>query len=410
MIKNWNKTISAISRPVAVLLLVQLMSGIVLSPQGSFFPIYLEEQLGFAAVVISAGVAVGRLLGMIASIVGGALSDAVGRKWTFVLGLCGFVFGSSLFLIRVPGIVLLFWAASGFGLGFHSLGGLSYLIDAANTRHLGVFSALYHWGFTLGGALISPAAGALLDNWGFGAFGAIFLVMALMTVLGAARFLPDLPRGSDTVRNSWRNGLMGYGTILRRPLTVSLGLLRFLPTCYYGMATVINPLLINRIAGTKTAVALYATLSLTLATVAQMLVGRAADRWGHQRPTLVTFGVLLLAILGQASFANYLWSFFTFGVLGMCAAWSLSTLMPLLVSDAAEVQERGRVLGTLDLLWNFAMILGSLIGGALVDIAPGIPFFVTALLNLGSIVAATRFFRLVSEREYQDMVTSTEVI
>ena len=144
-----------------LLLVVQLLSGIVLSPQGFFFPIYLEEQLGYAAVFVSASVAMGRLLGMVASVVGGVLSDALGRKWTLVLGLIGLVFGSLLYMVRVPWLVILLWSVSGLGLGFHALGGQGYLIDAAGSERLGVISALYHWGFTVGGALSSPGAGAI---------------------------------------------------------------------------------------------------------------------------------------------------------------------------------------------------------------------------------------------------------
>jgi MFS family permease len=403
--KGWATWLLSLGRPIVLLLLVQLLSGIVLSPQGSFFPIYLEEQLGFTAVFVSVSVAVGRLLGMISAIVGGALSDALGHKWALILGLVGFVLGSLIFLVRAPWLVIPLWAASGMAMGFHSLGGQGYLIEKTASHHLGVISALYHWGFTLGGALSSPGAGAILDHWGFEPFGLTLLVIAVATVLCAIVFLPQLPRDSGQKRASWSQLLLGYREILRRPVIVRLGLLRFLPTCYYGMATVLNPLLINRAADSKTAVALYATLSLILATLGQMLVGQAADRWGRRGPTLATFGVLIFAIVGQAGFARHLWSFYTFGVLGICAAWSLSTLMPLLVSDATRAEERGRVLGMLHLLWSIAMMAGSLLGGALLELSVGLPFFVTALLNLGAIYLAVTFFRLVTP--YRSLAETT---
>lgn len=393
---------SAIYWPVVLLLIVQLLGGIVLAPQRSFFPIYVEEQLGYTAVFISAFVAIGQLMGMIASVVGGALCDALGRKWTLVLGLTGLAFGSLTYLVRAPWLVTLFWAISGLGLGFHTLGGQSYLIDAAGSERLGVLSALYHWGFTIGGALSNPGAGIILDSRGFGTFGLALLAVSLATTLGAMAFLPRLDSVKETgflgknLVSTLSKSLFGYRDVLRRPAVVVLGLLRFLPTCYWGMTTILIPLLINRMAGSKTAVALYATISSGLASLAQMLVGRAADRWGRRWPTLVAFGTLIVSAVGLASFATHLWSFYTFGVLGACAAWSLSTLMPCLVSDATPVEERGRVLGVLHLLWNVGMMAGSLIGGALVGVAVGLPFFVAALLNLGAIVLAVSFFRLVA--------------
>jgi len=393
-----------------LLLIVQLLSGIALSPQRSFFPIYVEEQLGYAALFVSAFVAMGQFLGMVASVVGGTLCDALGRKWTLVLGLIGFVFSSLAYLVRAPWLVASLWALGGLGLGFHTLGGQSYLIDAASSEYLGVLSALYCWGFTIGGALSSPGAGIILDSRGFGTFGLALLAVSLATTLGAIALLPRLrgkPGAGTETRSkentpTWSKPLFGYGDIVRRPVVAILGLLRFLPTCYWGMATVLIPLLINRTAGNKTAVALYATISQIMASLAQILVGRAADRWGRRWPTLVAFGALVFSATGLASFATRLWSFYTFGVLGACAAWSLSTLMPCLVADTTVVVERGHVLGTLSLLWNVGMMVGSLVGGALVEVAAGLPFFVAALLNLGAIVLAVSFFRLVALQETRE--------
>lgn len=382
-----------------LLLIIQLLSGIVLSPQRSFFPIYVAEELGYTAILISVFVAMGQLSGMVASVVGGMLCDALGRKWTLVLGLIGLVFGSLTYLAHVPWLVALLWAVGGLGLGFHTLGGQSYLIDAAGSERLGVLSALYYWGLTIGGALSNPGAGIILDRRDFGTFGLALLAVSVATTLGTMAFLPRLRRKSGENTPIWNESPPGYGDVVRRPVVIRLGLLRFLPTCYWGMATVLIPLLINRMAGNKTAVALYAAISQIMASLAQMLVGRAADRWGRRWPTLVSFGTLIVSAVGLASFATHLWSFYTFGVLGACAAWSLSTLMNCLVSDATTVEERGRVLGTLNLLWNVGMIVGSLVGGALVEIAVGLPFFAVALLNLGAVVPAVSFFRLVALQE-----------
>lgn len=383
-------------RPVVLLLTIQLLSGIVVSPQGFFFPIFLEEQLGYTTVLVSASIAMGRLLGVVSAIIGGALSDAMGRKWTLVLGLFGLFFGSVMFVSRSSWIVILLWSVSAVGMGFHSLGGQGYLIDVVGTGRLGFISALYHWGYTLGGAISSPAAGAILDTWGFGTFGFSLAAIAFAAALAAMVLLPRLPSETTGESTSWRRSLFGYGDVFRHPLTMALGLMRFLPTCYYGMATVLNPLLINRMAASKTAVAWYGTITLILATLAQMLAGRSADRWGHRMPTLTTFAVLIVSIAGQAVFATELWSYYVFGVLGISAAWSLSTLMPVLVSDATPIEERGRVLGTLHLLWNVGMMAGSLIGGVLVEAAMGLPFIVAACLNLGAVVVTIRFFRMIN--------------
>jgi MFS family permease len=400
-LKGWARSILTVGRPVALLLAVQLLSGIVLLPQMSFFPIYVEEQLGLTAVFVSTFVAIGQAAGMIAAVIGGALCDALGRKGTLVLGLAGFVLGSLVYLVRAPWLALLLRAVSGLGLGFHTLGGQSYLIDAAASDHLGLLSALFNWGYTIGGAVGSPGAGVILDSRGYGAFGLALLAVSLATTLGTMAFLPRLSQDPGERVASWGKSMLGYGRILRRPTIILLGLLRFLPTCYYGMATVLNPLLINRLTGSKTAVALYTTSSLVTATLAQGLAGQAADRWGSRWPTLASFGLLVLSAVGQASLATHLRGLFVFGVLGICAAWALATLLPCLVSEATAVEERGRVLGVLHLLWSLAMIGGSMLGGALLEIAIGLPFAVVAVLNLGAIVLGVLFFHSVGMRQRQ---------
>ncbi len=379
--------------PVIPLLGVMLLSGIIIAPQRAFFPVYVEEALGVSAAVVSTFVSLGLVWGMVASLVGGALSDAVGRKWTLALGLVGLGLANLAYLSASPWLVLLFWVLGGLGLGFHAMGAMGYLIDAARSERLGLSSALYHWGYTLGGALSSPAAGVILDSRGYHAFGLSLLAVSAATLLAAMLFLPWLQRQSEGAALSVGQTLLGYRRVVRRPLVMHLGLLRFLPTCYYGMISVLNPLLINRLAGTKTAVALYVTLSSILATLAQAAVGWAADRWGSRRPTLAAYSALVAAIVGQGLFARRLWSYYTFGLLGIAAAWSLSTLMPLLVAAATPTEERGRALGALEMLWSLAMIGGSMIGGALLEIAMGLPFAVVAGLNLAAIAVAVSFFR-----------------
>ena len=184
-------------------------------------------------------------------------------------------------------------------------------------------------------------------------------------------------------------------------------MLRFLPTCYWGMANVLIPLLIKARAGSNTAVAIYSTSSMIIASVAQIITGRAADRWGRRTPTLITFGALTIATIGLTLFARELWGIYAFGILGASAAWSLSTLMPSLVSEASATEERGRVFGLLHLLWNAGMIVGSLIGGALVEVATGLPFAVATLLNVIAIVLTVAFFRLIARDKTHSLMKMT---
>ena len=383
--------------PVVLLLFAQLLAGVIISPMRSFFPIYATEQLAYTAAAAASIVAVGQFVGMITSLIGGTVSDSIGHKWALAWGLAASAVGSAFYLTRAPWLVTALWIVGVIGLTFITLGGQSYLNAAVGKANLGVLSALYNWGFTLGGALSSPSAGWLLDLHGFGALGWALVGLSLAGAVTAG-LLPRQPHATTGTQGAPLRALTSYGDIVRRPIILVLGMLRFLPTCYYGMAMVLLPLLVKMHSGSNTVVALFTTIMLVVASLAQIVAGRAADRLGRRAPTLFTYSILIVATIGATFFSDTLWGIYVFGILGVSAAWALSTLMPTLVADAAPVEEHGRVFGFLHLLWNGGMIVGSLIGGALVEIAVGLPFAVTTVFNVAALVLAVLFFRLIARQ------------
>jgi MFS family permease len=239
-------------------------------------------------------------------------------------------------------------------------------------------------------------AGALLDRWSYATFGLVLGAVALLA-LGVNVLI--LPRAAGMGRSALSRAkgnhppaLLGYGDLAKRPTSLLLAFLRFLPTFYWGMALILLPLLLVAAGASKTTVALYATVSQVCACAGQILVGRIADRHGPKGVTVATFCLLVISILGTALAASRLWGLFVCGTLGTTAAWSLSTLMPTLVARVTERHERGRVLGWVHLWWNLGMILGSLAGGVLYRWGAGWPFFLAALLNLVAIVLVFAFF------------------
>jgi MFS family permease len=221
----------------------------------------------------------------------------------------------------------------------------------------------------------------VLDSGGgFPAFGLMLLALALVTLMGAVLLLPA-PPGRVNASRAADEGSAGSLALIRRTRVQMLVGIRFLPTIYYAMLGMLIPLLINRVAGNKSTVALYASASLIVASTAQLAAGRAADRFGRRGPALIGFGTLMLSALGLAAFADELWGLFAFGVLGNAAAWAIAALMFCFVSDGVVQAEHGRVFGLLHASWSAAMIAGSLLGGALLRVGVGLPFLVGGLLN-----------------------------
>lgn len=172
--------------------------------------------------------------------------------------------------------------------------------------------------------------------------------------------------------------------------------LRSMATIFYGMLVVLIPLLINELTGSKVLVAAYGTTNLVVASGAQLLAGRAADRWGARLPTLVAFSTLILSGLGLASAARTAAGLFGFGVIGIAAAWSLSTLMYVWVNDGISKADHPAAFGLLHAVWSLSMMIGSVLGGWLVATRPGLPFLLGGLLNVASIFLAMIYYRRVN--------------
>jgi DHA1 family tetracycline resistance protein-like MFS transporter len=169
--------------------------------------------------------------------------------------------------------------------------------------------------------------------------------------------------------------------------------LRCLPTIFYGALSVLIPLLLNDLSGSKVLVAAYGTTTLVVASAAQLLAGRSADRWGARGPTLAAYAAVVLAGLGLALQAGTVWGLFVFGVLGIAAAWSLSTLMYVWVNDGVARTEHPAAFGLLHAVWSLSMIAGSVLGGWFVTTLPGLPFLLAGLMNVASLFLILVYYR-----------------
>jgi len=97
-----------LGRSIAVLLILQLMGGMLLSPHRTFYPVYLQD-LGYSALLISTLATARRVAGLLASLLGGTASDLLGRKRTLLLGQVGFLLTSVAFLVRPVGLTGALW-------------------------------------------------------------------------------------------------------------------------------------------------------------------------------------------------------------------------------------------------------------------------------------------------------------
>ncbi len=387
-------------KSIIVLLALQLAGGFVLSPQRTFFPVFAEEA-GVSVILIAAISSARQVAGMLAALIGGILADRIGRKWTYFIGNAGFLLGGMLFATNATVAVTTLWIASGFLLGIRTLGGQSYLIDVARSKSIGILSALFTWGTTLGGAGGSLLLGLLLARSGYALFGVVVSVLSIVVLGVNGTLMPGAGRDPRAVHDV--NGRSGpgraqlpdgdsrleptrYRDLIGKPPVMIIAALRFLPTFYWGMAIVLVPLLIKELGGGTIVIALYGTVSQVAASAAQLITGRIADRRGFPGPARVVLSILAVSIAATAVWSGNLPAVFAASTIGASAAWSMSSLIPVLVSHTVPPAARAKTLGWIHFWWNMGMVAGAAVGGALYEVDHSLPFVVAAAVNVVPIV------------------------
>ncbi|MCY3668758.1 MAG: MFS transporter, partial [Gemmatimonadetes bacterium] len=164
--------------------------------------------------------------------------------------------------------------------------------------------------------------------------------------------------------------------------------LRLTITTFWGMATLALPLLIYRVSESEALPAYFAAVSLVAAACCQLSVGYLNDRLGRTAPLLSSASGVFLSALGLALWHDSLVGLFVCGTALTATAWAVSTLIPRLINDVAAPEEKNRLVGLGHFAWSGSMVVGSLLGGYLIEINAALPFYLgTALTALGALGA-----------------------
>jgi len=385
-----------LNRRFIALLIVSFFSSFVSAPLNTLLPVYVEADL-LGTPLFSGGLrAAFLILGGVFAVPAGRLADTWGVKPVYVLGTLGPILAGVIFYSGDPLLLTALCTGIGISSGFNSAGGQSYLISAAPSSVIGIASAGYFLGNTLGSASGNFLSGPIADAYGFQTLGFCITLAGVVLVLMSILTLPAIPspKSADNSRN-----LSALIQLFRR-LDVCLLLgIRYLPTSYWGAVTLLLPLLIFRIAGTSTAATNYSAISLIIAACFQVLTGRLCDRIGRWRPILVSASLVAISALGLALTAHTLTGIYAFGILATASAWSLSTTMPGLIQLIAREDEKGRVVGAAHLAWSLGMLSGSLGGGKLIDWGPIWPFGISVLFCIGALACGVGLYRLYGKQE-----------
>jgi MFS family permease len=386
-----------------VLWALQFLGGLASAPAYALLAVYMEHALAHTPFYTAWLRSIQLALGGLSAPIAGILADRLGYKQAYIWGMTSTVAACAVFLTGHPLALQLLCLYSGLVGSLQATAGQAYLMEATRKGGLGLASAGYFLGYTLGTSLGSAAAGAfvgVVEGGGLAVGDAAshrFMLLGVLTtglaaaLVGAGLLLPPLRRSPEA--RSAPMGLQGVREMLHRQDVRLLLAIRFLPTCYWGAVTLLVPLLLFRLTGTSRAAGDYAGLSLALAAVCQLVTGRVCDVAGLRTPLLLAPIGIIVSAVGLAMGARSVPALWCFGVLGACAAWSLSTTMPMLIDRTSRAGEKGRLVGLTALAWSAGMLFGTLVAGRLASgpvgtQQPGLPFALAALCCVGTLLLA----------------------
>ena len=380
-----------LGRAFLSLCLISFLSSFVGAPFGALFPVYVDADLGRIPLFTGSLRSLMLILGGVFAVVGGRLCDLLGLKPTLLIGLVGAVLTGLVFNAANPWVLILLIFFMGAAAGPWSTAGQGYLISTVKAERLGMGSALFFLSNTFGNSLGSLATGVLKEAWSFGQIG-VAMTAAMAVVFGLALlFLPagNAPRPPATERPRLALWSAYQPLLQQRSIHLFVGM-RGSITTFWGMATLVLPLLIYRVSDSASMAAYYAAVSLAAAAACQLLTGFLRDRYDRFWPLLIAAGGVALSGLCLGLWWHSLAGLFVFGTALTCTAWAVSTLVPGLINEVAGPEEKNRLVGLGHTIWSSAMVTGSILGGLLIELHPGLPFFLGAGLATGGSICAWR--------------------
>ena len=377
-----------LSRAFLALCLIYLLDSFLSAPFQALFPVYIEADLARPPWFTGYLRGLMLLLGGIFAIVAGRLCDRFGRKPTLMIGLVGSALTGLVFRTADPWGLSCLVLAMGAANGPWSTAGQSILIAAVTPARLGLGSALYFLCNTLGNALGSLCTGLVKTAYSFAQIGAAMSIGMVGVIALALVLLPSDAPTPATAQTARLNTWAAYRPLLGRGNVHLLLSLRLTITTFWGMATLALPLLIYRVGQSEALPAYFAAASLVAAACCQLGVGYLNDRFGRTAPLIGSAAGVFLSALGLCFLHDSLVGLFACGTALTATAWAVSTLIPRLINDVAASEEKNRLVGLGHLAWSGSMVVGSLIGGYLIEINVALPFYVGAALSaLGALGA-----------------------
>ena len=380
-------------RGLGILIVIQFFAGIVTTPVLTFLPVYVDEVLGLEQSFTANARAIWLAAMGLSALAGGALSDAVGRKFTIVLGLAGTVAGALIFVNGSPLLVgYLLPIVLGTADGLYITASQTYLVEVSPRNRLSTMTALWFSGMT-GGNLVGGLIGGAVAEWAGYTTLSIYIAISSVTVASLAlAVLPSIGDGRLVTSLRFRTTLASYISLLQQTPYQLLIAIQVLRTFFWGGFQIMGPIMIAGISGSKFVVGLFVAATTGVGLVSMLLAGAFSDRQGRRGTILVTLcGTAAGSVLISLTTHNLI-GLFAAGTLAAAFAWAMSGQMTPLAKELSQPRESGRAMALVNAPWSIAALGGAQIGGRMVADQPSEAFWIFGGLALTAFLCALTLF------------------
>ncbi len=369
-------------RIVAVsVLLTALSSGSAFYAFGLFI-VPFDEDFGWSRGQISGAISLHFLLVGLSGPFAGRFMDR-GRARTLILVGLALAGTSYLALSMVSALwtLYLLWAVLAVGTAFFGVVPVGVLIARWFHRQRGLATGIAMVGIGLGGLVLAPLIGAVIDGFGWER-AATFLGFLLITlpvpfVLLIIRntpadlgLLPDGATGPDGAgtyaTDQTTDPVWNIGDALRTPAFWFVGGAFFLASTATVGVLQHQAAFMRDYALAPTIAALGVGITSGVGGLGKLVFGLLADRFPVRYAALASFGCqatgLVLLLLTQQTWA--LWTYVVLFGIGMGAT---VVLVPLLVAEVFGTRSFGTLFGSINAVQGLGLAIGPLAGGLIFD-------------------------------------------
>lgn len=333
----------------------------------TFLALYLTLDRGYSATYAGLVASLYGLGGAVGAVVGGVLTDRVGRRSTMLLAQLGAAAGTAA-LAYTNGQVAIAAVATALGMASSASRPAvqAMMADMVPAKDRVRAFSLNYWAINIGFGVSSAAAGLIASQGYFW----LFLGGAVMTLLCALVIwakVPETMPGSDGASvAAAATSRAGLGIVLRDRRFMAFVALTFLLGTVTQQGSTTLSVDMGRQGFSASQYGLVIGLNGLLIVLLQIPLTRMVE--GRSRAALLTAGTVLMGWgFGLTAFAGSV-AFYAFTV----AVWTIGEILHApasmsLVADLSPAHARGRYQGMYSIAWPAASFAGPLLGGIALD-------------------------------------------